>query len=302
VDILALMEGLRWAAMGSAFTLGLRHGFDWDHVAAISDITSSVDDNRRSMLLSTLYILGHALVVTALGVAAIAAGSRIPGWLDAVMGRVVGVTLIALGIYVLVALIRHGRDARLRSRWMLALAAVRQLARWIRRRGHREPVVIAHDHEHPGGGHHQAPVADVPVAPVADSTSPVLVGTDTHRHRHVHLGSMPEDPFAQYGRGSAFGVGMLHGIGAETPTQIVLFTTAAGAGSAWTGVAFLFAFVAGLMLSNTGVAIASRLGVLNASRNFAAYATITVVVAVLSLYLGVVFLMDAGEGLPGILT
>ena len=29
------------AVLGGAFALGLRHGIDWDHIAAISDITST---------------------------------------------------------------------------------------------------------------------------------------------------------------------------------------------------------------------------------------------------------------------
>ena len=36
------------------------------------------------------------------------------------MERIVGFTLILLGIYVLVGLVRHGREFRMRSRWMLS--------------------------------------------------------------------------------------------------------------------------------------------------------------------------------------
>ena len=39
-----------------------------------------------------------------------------------------------------------------------------------------------------------------------------------------------------YGRRTAFGVGMIHGVGAETPTQVLIFLAAAGAsgrGPAW---------------------------------------------------------------------
>ena len=41
------------------------------------------------------------------------------------MGRIVGVTLIVLGVYVFESLIRHGREFRMRSRWMLVFAGVR---------------------------------------------------------------------------------------------------------------------------------------------------------------------------------
>src|SRR5437762_5397165 len=32
--------------------------------------------------------------------------------------------------------------------------------------------------------------------------------SDGHRHGHRHLGTMPDDPFMTYGRGTAFGVGI----------------------------------------------------------------------------------------------
>lgn len=294
-------EGLRWGAVASAFALGLRHGFDWDHVAAIADITGSQGDRRRSLAFSTLYILGHGVVVTVLGLAAIALGSTIPAWLDGVMGRVIGATLVALGVYVMVSLIRHGREARLQSRWMLAISGARRAIGWLRTRHGRvpEPVIIDHDHEHP--------VVEAHVAEPVPATAPhervaVHAPDARHRHRHVHVAALPDDPFMEYGRGTSFLVGMLHGVGAETPTQMVLFASAAGAASAWVGGAFLLAFVAGLMISNTAVAWGSRAGMLSARGNFAAYATVSVVVAVLSLYLGTVYLFDLGDGLPALLT
>lgn len=294
---------MEFGALTAAFTLGLRHGWDWDHVAAITDITSSQTGDgasRRSMLFSTLYIVGHALVVTLLGVVAIAAGSTVPGWLDGAMGRVIGATLLALGVYVVVSLVRHGRQARMRSRWMLAFAGVRRAVGWVRRRAGwtPEPVVVEHDHEHGGAAPHHGAEIDV-----GGSREAAAVAVRTrHRHRHAHVGTLPDDPFVEYGRGTSFLVGMLHGVGAETPTQMVLFASAAGAASAWVGSSFLVAFVVGLMISNTAVAFASRLGALNAERNFVAFATVSLVVAGLSLYLGTVYLFALGDGLPGIFT
>ncbi|MBI2170018.1 MAG: hypothetical protein HYU28_11060, partial [Actinobacteria bacterium] len=220
MDVGASFDGLALGAVLSAFGLGLRHGFDWDHVAAITDITSSQGDTRRSMEFSTLYIAGHGVVVTGLGLVAIAAGSTIPGWLDGAMGRVIGVTLIALGVYVLVSLMRHGRDARMRSRWMLAIAGARRALRWIRG-GRSQTVVIEHDHGHPEVEAHPVPVAEmVPAARQSSSDA------GWHRHHHRHVASVPDDPFLDYGRGTSFLVGMLHGVGAETPTQMALFATA----------------------------------------------------------------------------
>jgi high-affinity nickel-transport protein len=63
----------------NAFLLGLRHGIDWDHIAAIFDIvgfgsypqTGLPKPNKSSLLASFCYATGHGLVVVALGTAAI---------------------------------------------------------------------------------------------------------------------------------------------------------------------------------------------------------------------------------------
>ena len=35
--------------------LGFRHGFDWDHIAAITDITTSQEDRRDAIVFGTIY-------------------------------------------------------------------------------------------------------------------------------------------------------------------------------------------------------------------------------------------------------
>lgn len=83
---------------------GCRHGFDWDHIAALTDLTGSQSSGRRSTLLATLYSLGHAAMVIALGLVAIVFAERLPESVDAVMERVVGLMLIALAAYIAWAL------------------------------------------------------------------------------------------------------------------------------------------------------------------------------------------------------
>jgi high-affinity nickel-transport protein len=90
----------------------------------------------------------------------------------------------------------------------------------------------------------------------------------------------------------------VHGIGAETPTQLVILTTAAGAQGQGAGVAFLLAFVIGLIASNTTVASAMAVGRLDPERSFAVYATLSVVIAVFSIVAGTAFLLGAGTSLP----
>ena len=135
----------------TAFGFGFRHGIDWDHIAALTDITSSQEEPRRSMWFATLYALGHALVVFLLGFTAIVLAQRLPEGVDAVMERFVGATLLILGLYVFYALARHGRDFRMRSRWMLIFSGVRRGVQWLRARvgATSELVEIEHDHAHP---------------------------------------------------------------------------------------------------------------------------------------------------------
>jgi len=54
------------AALGSCLVLGLRHGFDYDHLAAISDITAVQHNWRSGLRLGMTYALGHAFTVAAL--------------------------------------------------------------------------------------------------------------------------------------------------------------------------------------------------------------------------------------------
>src|SRR5436305_3864460 len=124
--------GFGLGLVATALGLGFAHGIDWDHIAAITDITSSQEERRESLLYGTLYALGHALVILVLGGLAILAGQHLPKGIDNVMTRVVGVTLLILGVYVLYSLIRHGREFSLRSRWMLVFAGVRRGDRWVR--------------------------------------------------------------------------------------------------------------------------------------------------------------------------
>jgi high-affinity nickel-transport protein len=272
--------GFSFGLLVSAFLFGFRHGIDWDHLAAIMDITSSQETRRESMLYGTLYVLGHALVVLALGVIAIIAGDRLPASIDEAMGRVVGVTLILLGVYVFVSLARHGRDFRLKSRWMLLFAGVRRAARWTRTKvaaGGARQSAVASEEGDPASLHH---------------------GHHGQPGHHHHAPKEAHDEVGNYGKGTAFGVGMLHGVGAETPTQVLIFLAAAGAGGPVVGLWVLVAFIVGLVVANSVITLGSAMGFLHASKNWPIYATVAVVTGVFSLVLGVLFLFNRADVLP----
>jgi high-affinity nickel permease len=293
--IAALSDGgFGFGLLLASFWFGFRHGIDWDHIAAISDITSSQEERRRAIVFGTLYVVGHAAVVFGLGVVAVLIGQGLPESADAAMGRIVGVTLIALGIYVFVSLIRHGREFRLRSRWMIVFAGIRSA--WWRLRGSAPSRRDAHDHErepvhvHAGG---EEVAAD-------DRIAEWHHGHHGRPGHHHHKHPEPDDPFVDYQRGTSFLVGMLHGVGAETPTQIVIFTAAAGAGGKAAGIAVLGAFLLGLVTSNSIITVGSAFGFLRASKNFAVYATVAVITGVFSLAIGVLFVLGQDSLLPAL--
>jgi hypothetical protein len=313
----------------AALALGIRHGIDWDHIAAITDITSttaSVEDARESWLigepafvltdeshhlqhaphedghahpvrepalvgaasaataslpleasepavtspapatgatgwikhyrpalwLGTLYALGHGAVVVALGVLAIVARELLPTWVDPIMERVVGVTLIVLSLYLFYSLYRYfrGGEFHLRSRWMLVFAGVRNAWRWVRSR--------------------------------------------TGAHEHVH--AEPQ----RYGAGTAWSIGMIHGVGAETGTQALIIATAVGAASTAAAVGALMFFVFGLLISNSFITVASTVGFVSAKKRQLIYVGAGMLAAVFSLVVGLAFLGAFTEILPNL--
>src|SRR5215831_9978685 len=93
-------------ALVSALVLGLNHGFDYDHIAAITDIASVQTNRWRGMRLGLLYALGHAATVALLGSAVILFQLSLPRGMDRIAERLVGITLLILGVYVLGSLFR----------------------------------------------------------------------------------------------------------------------------------------------------------------------------------------------------
>ena len=293
------MDGALVAVLLGMVALGFRHGFDWDHIAAITDITSTTSashadvtarfgapvtasghsdhltdhshshasapaahalresrfthEQRHALGLATLYALGHASMVVALGVAALLFAAILPDWVDPILEKVVGVTLVLLGVWVLFSVTQYLRgkgELRLRSRWMLVF----DFARY-------------------GWGALQARV---------------------HGHQH-----RPSLHATQYGPRTAFGVGLIHGIGAETGSQALLLAGVAGAsGDASRGVLILVAFTIGLLISNSLVAFVTATGFIGAQRLRAIYVALGLVAGLLSLYIGVLFVFGLGAGLP----
>ncbi|MEX1173390.1 MAG: hypothetical protein WEG56_12360 [Chloroflexota bacterium] len=291
----------------TGLALGIRHGIDWDHIAAITDITSttaaagaaeaahadqhetttgnhhghggdpelrahdagpgaatvappvSMPRGRRfgaeqldAIRLGTLYALGHGAVVVVLGIAALSFGALLPDWLDPLMGRIVGLTLVGLGAWVLYSVYRYARGGesfRLRSRWMLVFHGVRYA--WRR--------------------------------------------TQARLHGHEHVEPLE---MSSYGARTAFGVGMIHGIGAETGTQVLLIAAVGGAASAGLGIPMLLAFVVGLLISNLGIVVVSSVGFVASQTRERIYVVVGLAAGLFSLVLGSIYLFGLDAIVP----
>src|SRR5258708_3585387 len=97
---------------------------------------------------------------------------------------------------------------------------------------------------------------------------------------------------------AAMGVGVLHGSGAETPSQVVLFATAPAAGSSDAATLGLLAFVVGLIASDLAVALlwlSGRVGTLRVPGGQLALGLLT---SISSLVVGLLFLFERSEMLP----
>jgi len=192
-------------ALVSAAVLGFRHGLDYDHIAAITDISSVQSKARDAMRYGLLYVAGHATTVAVLGSAAVVFRIALPAASDRWAERLVGITLLVLGLYVLGTFFRPSTHSHLRPRTRITLLINGAL--WIYWR-----------------------------------LSQVFGGTRVEAPQVFKDG---------YGTSSTFLVGVIHGLGAETPTQILLFLMAANLGGTGAGLLGLLMFIVGLLVMNT---------------------------------------------------
>ena len=96
------------------FVLGMKHGFDADHLATIDGLTRYNARSRPALAryCGTLFSLGHGAVVMAiaLGVSALAGHWSVPAWFG-MLGSVISIAfLVALGSLNLSAVLAAGPD------------------------------------------------------------------------------------------------------------------------------------------------------------------------------------------------
>ena len=90
-----------------AYTFGLRHAVDADHISAIDNVTRKLmQDGRRPVAVGLFFSLGHSTIVIALSaaiaIAAVAVKGRLP-WLETI-GGAIGTSISALFLYAIAAI------------------------------------------------------------------------------------------------------------------------------------------------------------------------------------------------------
>jgi high-affinity nickel-transport protein len=240
-------------ALISAAVLGFRHGLDYDHIAAITDISSVQSRPKDAMRYGLLYVGGHATTVALLGAAAIVFRIALPPASDRWAERLVGITLLVLGLYVLGTFFRPGTHSHgPRTRITLLVNGLL----WVYWR-----------------------------------LSRIFGGTRVEAPQVFKDG---------YGTSSTFLVGVIHGLGAETPTQILLFLMAANLGGTAAGLLGLLMFIIGLLVMNT-LMCASAAGIFSATLAHPnALRAVTLMTSAYSIIVGTIFLFGSAWRLPSL--
>ena len=193
-------------------------------------------------------------MVALLGAAVVTFRISLPAASDRWAERLVGVTLLMLGIYVLGTFFRTSTHSHARPQTRITLLINGVL--WI--------------YWH---------------------LSRIFGGTRTESPRVFKDG---------YGSTSAFVVGVVHGLGAETPTQLGLFFMAASLGGTAAGLLGLLMFILGLVLMNT-LMCASAAGVFSASlAKPHALRGLTLLTSAYSIVVGTIFLFGGADKLPSL--
>jgi ABC-type nickel/cobalt efflux system permease component RcnA len=132
------------ATLSLAFGLGLLHALDADHIMAVSGLAARRPSLRNSLRFCVRWAIGHGLTLLLIGGAVLLLGMAIPERLSAAAESLVGVILIAIGLWVLWDL--H------RSRTHLHFHDHDDLPPHAHWHEHTQPAAHAHDtdeHQHP---------------------------------------------------------------------------------------------------------------------------------------------------------
>jgi cytochrome c biogenesis protein CcdA len=217
-----------------SLALGLRHASDPDHLAALTTLIASEDEERKQArkagFMGLLWGLGHGTTLVILGLPLVLFNRYLPEPVQQAAETLIGVIIVFL--------------------------AVRLLLRW--RRG----LYHAHAHSHAGEPPHR------------------------HLHSHAEVGSHEHSHRVPF---SAYGVGLVHGIGGSGGLTLLLLSTISDGAQA---AGALLIFAAGTAISMTILSTAFGLVIAGGpiERNFERLAP---VLGVLSMAFGIWYAVGA---------
>ncbi|WP_202081140.1 High-affinity nickel-transporter [Caldalkalibacillus salinus] len=219
-----------------AIMVGMRHGVDGDHIAAIADMVGSEEEKSRQVTLGVMYACGHGMMVLFVGLLTIFFGTRLSSPVQQWMEGLVSLTLIILGGVIIYSVYRTKKDDQLKSRITL-------IQEWL--------------------------TAKLPSA----SFSPVKMGA---------VGAMI--------------VGIIHGIGVESPSQIAIISSAFGLDTYSAATIHLLLFVVGLLFSTILVTLLLSWGFIKARFKRHLYMVLGLITGVYSIGLGLFMITEIMGG------
>lgn len=238
-------------------TLGLRHGLDFDHLMAIADLVCSrcsssgaaspsllQAEKIASYRLAIFYCVGHAIVVCAFGLAAMSFRTMLPAWIDVVMEKIVGLTLIGLGVWMLssASRVNLSHETGPRSRGMLILTAISGILSRCR-------------------------------AAISFRQS----------------GKPANDSAIVCDWRCALAIGAIHGVGAETGTQVLLICALPGSSGFSSALLMLAGFILGMLISTIGLAFLFSEGYYFVLMKKSSLIIVSYTVALMSIFSGCLF-------------
>jgi high-affinity nickel permease len=214
-----------------AILIGVRHGFDADHIAAIADMVGAENKRRKQVQLGVMYAVGHGTIVLVIGILAIMIGAQFSEGTLFFMESLVGGTLIVLGGVIIYSILRQKSNYEYKSRFSIMYESIAKL---VTKKGDKGRKI-----------------------------SPITMGV---------LG--------------AFLIGSIHGIGAETPTQVTIITSAVGLDNVSAAFIQLLLFVLGLLVSTILITFLASWGFMKAQMKKKVYLVLGSVTGVYSIALG----------------
>jgi high-affinity nickel-transport protein len=91
---------------------------------------------------------------------------------------------------------------------------------------------------------------------------------------------------------------MIHGIGAETGSQVLIIAAVGGAAGQGLGVPMILAFIVGLLIANSLIVVATATGFVASRFRQRLYLVVGVLAGTFSLVVGSLFLVEAEAVLP----